>query len=151
MKMISIKIMISAFLLGLIYTSALAQQVNETFIRNLDNSEREAVLRGDTVFLFKIWSPNMVVNTPANRVGTVESTKMLTRTGKIDYSSFERTIEKITIFENVAIVMGQEIVKPQRNSDNVGKTITRRFTNIWMNGNNGWSMVARQATVISIL
>jgi hypothetical protein len=98
MKMIPIRVMISAFLLGLIHTSALAQQVDETFIRNLDNSEREAVLRGDTLSLFnKFWSPNMVVNTPANRVGTVESTKFLTRTGKIDYSSFERTIEKITI------------------------------------------------------
>ena len=149
--MISMKVMISAFLLGLIHTTALAQQVNETFIRNLDNSEREAVLRGDTIFLFKIWSPNMVVNTPANRVGTVESTKTLTRTGKIDYSSFERTIEKITIFENVGIVMGQEVVKPQRNADNVGKTITRRFTNIWMNGNDGWQLIGRQATVISIL
>lgn len=58
--MIPIKVMISAFLLGLIHTSALAQQVDETFIRNLDNSEREAVLKGDTIFLFKIWSPNMV-------------------------------------------------------------------------------------------
>jgi hypothetical protein len=110
MKMISIKVTISAFLFVLIHSSAQAQQVSEAFIRNLDNSEREAVLKGDTMFLFKIWSPNMVVNTPANRVGTVESTKILTRTGKIDYSSFERTIEKITIFENVGIVMGQEIV-----------------------------------------
>jgi Domain of unknown function (DUF4440) len=152
MKKFSTKVLLMAFILGQIHTATLAQQVNETFIRNLDNSEREAVLRGDTISLFnKLWSPNMVVNTPANRVGTVESTKNLTRTGKIDYSSFERTIEKITIFENVGIVMGQEVVKPQRNADNVGKTITRRFTNIWMNGKDGWQIVARQATVISIL
>ena len=152
MKILSIRVMISAVLLGVIHTSALAQQVDETFIRNLDNSERAAVFEGDTISLFnKLWSPDMVVNTPANRVGTVESTKFLTRTGKIDYSSFERTIEKITIFGNVGIVMGQEVVKPQRKSDNVGKTITRRFTNIWMNGKDGWQMVARQATVFSIL
>jgi hypothetical protein len=152
MRKFTTKVLVVAFILGLIHTSSLAQQVNETFIRNLDNSELEAVLKGDSLALFdKIWSPNMVVNTPANRVGTVEGTKIALRTGKLDYSSFERTIEKITIFGNVGIVMGQEIVKPQRNNDNVGKTITRRFTNIWMNENNVWHMVARQATVISIL
>jgi Domain of unknown function (DUF4440) len=152
MTKLSTKVLIIAFILGLIHTTTLAQQVNETFIRNLDNSELEAVLKGDSLPLFdKIWSPNMVVNTPANKVGTVEGTKIAMRTGKLDYSSFERTIEKITIFENVGIVMGQEIVKPQRNADNVGKTITRRFTNIWMNEKGSWHMVARQATVISML
>lgn len=73
MKKLSTKVLTVAFILGLIHTAALAQQVSETFIRNLDNTEREAVLKGDTITLFnKLWSPNMVVNAPANRVGTVD-------------------------------------------------------------------------------
>jgi hypothetical protein len=47
-----IKILIISFALGHIHTTASAQQVTESFIRNLDNSEREAVLKGDTLFLF---------------------------------------------------------------------------------------------------
>lgn len=138
--------------LGLAPTNTVAQQDDEAVVRRLDNLEREAVLRGDTVALFnQFWSSQMVVNTPTNRVGTVEGTKMNVRTGKLDYASFERTVEKITLIENIAIVMGQEVLIPKGKSDNVGKTVTRRFTNIWMKGKNGWHMVARQATIISVM
>lgn len=145
------KFLLIGLTLGLMNT-ATAQQVNEAFIRNLDNSEVNAVLKADTTALFtKLWSQGMVINTPQNLVGSCERLKGLARIGKLEYSSFERTIEKITVFENVGIVMGQEIVKPTGRADNVGKTITRRFTNVWMKEKPGWRMVARQATVISML
>ncbi len=152
MKKILNRVLITSLFFGLTHQVSLAQQSNETEIRNLENLEREAVLKGDTTSLFnKYWSPNMVVNTPANRVGTIEGTKIGLRTGKIDYSSFDRVIEKITFTENIAIVMGQEIIKPKGWSDNVGKTVTRRFTNIWMKSKKEWRLVARQATIISVL
>lgn len=128
-----------------------AQESDESIVRNLDNLEREAVLKGDTIALFhKYWSPDMMVNTPANRVGTVEGTKLNVRSGKLDYATFERTVEKVTSHENIVILMGQETLKPQRQSDNAGKTVIRRFTNIWMKKNNEWRMIARQATIISV-
>ena len=92
----------------------------------------------------------MIVNTPANRVGTVEGTKMQLRTGQLHYASFERHIEKITFNGDLAIVMGEEILKPQGQQMNAGKTVTRRFTNIWRNVSNSWSMIARQATIIKV-
>ena len=143
--------LILAFSLTFTVDNLLAQDPREAEIRRLENIEREAVLKGDTAVLFQqLWSPNMVVNAPANRVGTVEVTKMLTRTGKLNYSSFERNIEKITFNENLAIVMGEEKLKPQGLSENAGKLITRRFTNIWKSSNNGWSIIARQATIIKV-
>lgn len=51
-------------------------------------------------------------NTPANVVGTVEGTKAHLRSGDLSYLSFERTIEKITFNDNVAIVMGGEVIRP---------------------------------------
>jgi hypothetical protein len=129
----------------------IAQDTKETEIRRLENLEREAVLKGDTILLFnQLWSPKMVVNAPVNRVVTVEATKMFTRTGRINYSSFERNIEKITFNNDLAIVMGEEKLKPQGLSDNVGKIVTRRFTNIWMYSNNNWSIIARQSTIIKV-
>jgi len=72
-----------------------AQDNRESEIRRLENLERESVLKGDSLALFdKIWSPNMVINTPANEVGTVEGTKALFRSGGLNYLSFERNIEK---------------------------------------------------------
>ena len=54
----------------------LAQDTREAQIRRLENLEREAVLKSDSSALYgKLWSPTMVVNTPANVVGTIEGTK----------------------------------------------------------------------------
>ena len=75
---------------------------------------------------------------------------MLLRTGKLNYLSFERTIEKVTFNDNLAIVMGEEKIKPQGQQDNAGKLVTRRFTNIWKYENNSWSIIARQATIIRV-
>ncbi len=137
---------------SIIYLDSPAQTIDESFVRNLDNEERLAVLKGDSAALFtKYWSPDMIVNTPANIAGTIEGTKKHVRDGMLDYATFDRNIEKISILENVAIVMGLETLKPQGKSDNVGKTVKRRFTNIWMKQNSGWRLLARQATIISVL
>jgi Domain of unknown function (DUF4440) len=136
--------------LSLVCTIIKAQDPRDSVIRSLEKLERESVLKGDSLTLYKLWSPNMVVNAPANRVGTVEGTKMQLRTGKLNYLSFERTIEKITFDDNFAFVMGEEKIKPQGLQDHAGKLVTRRFTNIWKFSNNAWSIVARQATIIKV-
>ncbi len=128
-----------------------AQDLKEAEIRRLENLERESVMKGDSVPLFnKIWSPNMVINTPGNTIGTVDGTKALLRSGRLSYLSFERTIEKITFNDNLAIVMGGEVIKPHGDQQNAGKTVSRRFTHVWMYENNSWSIIARQATIIQI-
>jgi len=128
-----------------------AQDPREIEIRRLEKLQREAVLKGDSAALFdKIWSPDMIVNTPANVVGTVEGTKAQLRSGNLNYLSFECSIEKITFNDNVAIVMGGEVIKPQGHQVNAGKTVSRRFTHVWLYKNKSWSVIARQATIIKI-
>lgn len=147
------KIILTLFITSLSSLTTLLAQTNprESEICRFENIEREATMRGDSAMLFgKIWSNEMVVNTPANRVGTVEGSKMQLRTGNLAYASFVRNIEKITFNENIAIVMGEEITKPQGHQQNAGKTVTRRFTNIWKFANNQWFMIGRQATIINV-
>ncbi len=130
---------------------ALAQDPRETVNRNLENLERESVLKGDSSALFnKLWSPKMVVNTPANIVGTVEGTKQLLRSGGLNYLSFERSIENIAFHDDLAVVMGEEKIRPQGMQPNAGKLVTRRFTNVWKFSNGAWSIIARQATIIKV-
>lgn len=131
--------------------TAAAQDQREVEIRKMETLERESVLKSDSMALFdKIWSPNMIINTPANRVGTVDGTKAHFRAGGLNYISFERTIEKITFNENVSIVMGGEVIKPQGQQVNAGKTVSRRFTHVWLFKNGSWSLIGRQATVIKV-
>jgi len=128
-----------------------AQDTKEAEIRRLENLELESVMKGDSVPLFnKIWSPGMVINTPGNTIGTVDGTQALLRAGRLSYLSFERIIEKITFNDNLAIVMGGEVIKPHGDQQNAGKTVSRRFTHVWMYKNNSWSIIARQATIIKI-
>jgi hypothetical protein len=129
----------------------LAQDPREQEIRRLENLERESVLKDDSTALFdKIWSPAMIVNTPANVVGTVQGTKAIFRAGGLRYLAFERTIEKISFYDNIAIVMGGEMIKPQGKQPNAGKTVSRRFTHVWQFKDNSWSIIARQATIIKV-
>ena len=150
MKHAAMRLIISLSLLAHAGTTN-AQDPREDEIRRLEDVERQAVISGDSAVLFdSIWSPSMIVNTPANVVGTVDGTKAHLRAGHLNYLSFERTIEKITFNDNVAVVMGGEIIKPQGNQVNSGKTVSRRFTHVWLNRDGSWSIIARQATVIKI-
>jgi hypothetical protein len=142
---------VSALLSAIISDNALAQDPREGEIRRLEQLERESVMNGDSSALFnKIWSPTMIVNTPANVVGTVEGTKAIFKSGGLKYLSFERSIEKIAFNENIAIVMGGEVIKPQGKQPNAGKTVSRRFTHVWKYAGNSWSIVARQATIFKV-
>lgn len=140
-----------ALLIAMTIDSAFAQDPREAEIRRLEQLEREAVMKGDSAALFdKLWSSSMVINTPANVVGTVQGTKALLRSGGLAYILFERNIEKITFNDNIAFVMGGEVIKPQGKQPNAGKTVTRRFTNVWKYANKSWSIIARQATIIKV-
>lgn len=46
--------------------------------------------------------------------------------------------------------MGHELVSPEGVTDNAGKSLTRRYTNIWMKRDNQWKLVGRQATIVTV-
>jgi hypothetical protein len=128
-----------------------AQQNQEKEIRNLENAEGQAWVKKDSVTLFKLFSADLVVNTPLNRVATLEDLKNLMRAGKIDLSSSEKIIKKISFIDNLAVVMGNDIIKPQGLMEHAGKTVTRQYTDIWIKDKSGWHLTVRQATNISVL
>lgn len=119
-------------------------------VRKVDNSEKEAVLELDTAMIKKYWSENIVVNAPNNSVWDRKMSLEGLRQGLIHYSSFERQTERITVVGNVVVTMGLETVKPIGKAPDAGKTVKRRFTNIWIKNNDNWELTARQATIISV-
>jgi hypothetical protein len=119
-------------------------------LRSLEQLEGQCVTKGDTATLFRLWAKEFVVNNPDNRVVTAQQVRAFMRTGKIDYTSFQRVIEKITVADNVAIAMGHEITTPQKQTANAGKTVTRRYTDVWVRQAGSWHLMARQATNILV-
>jgi hypothetical protein len=134
----------------LVSISGLAQQTDKAVIEKLEYQEREAILKGDTIMLSILWSQQIVIHNPENKIVNFNKVKERIRTGKINYASFDRVIENIEVVDNIGIVMGKEIIHPQGSADNSGKIVTRRFTNIWKKDGNSWKLIARQATIITI-
>lgn len=136
-----------SFLVNNLYSQNDSQKVSvEQEIRKLEQGQVDALLRNDIDEMQTHWSKDYTVNNPRNTVGKASEGPI--RAGTRTYSSFLREIESIIIHEETVIVMGSETVVPNDKSPESGKTIHRRFTNIWMNENGNWLLVARQASVI---
>ena len=139
------------FLVAVGTQTAFCQENLEDHIRKMDDLMRQAWIRGDTIELMdKYWSPNLVVNNPLNKVVTVDVIKKIAKGGRMTPISAERTIEKITIVDNIAIAMGEENAVPSKMNENAGKKIVSRFTNVWMKTAVGWRMIARQSTIVKV-
>ena len=127
-----------------------AQKNAETEIRNLEELEGQSWVKKDTSTLFQLFSPELVVNTPLNRTATLDDIKRMARLGKIEIAYSKKIIERITFINDLAVVMGEDIVKPQGGMKDAGKTVTRRYTDVWMKTHDKWMLIIRQATIISI-
>jgi hypothetical protein len=143
---------ISDYLKGLPTTpKMLPQDTRDAEIKRLEQLEVDSILKGDSAALFdKIWSSKMIVMTINNEIETIEETKAQLASGNLNYLSFERTIEKITFNDNVAVVMGGELIKPRDDQVNARRIVSTLFTHVWLHKNNSWSIIAKQATIIKI-
>jgi hypothetical protein len=134
----------------LLCVTAFSQEQDENLIRTLEGREREVILKNDTMQLSILMSEKIVVQNPENAIVGFRQIIDRVKTGKINYTSFERKIEKISFLNGMTVVMGLEILVPQGDTQNAGKTLKRRFTNVWTKEMGTWKLTARQATIISI-
>jgi ketosteroid isomerase-like protein len=71
------------------------------------------------------------------------------KAGVIKYPSFERKVERVLLHGDTAVVMGGETVKHLGGPDD-GKTVERRYTDVWAKKDGRWLMLARHASVVSV-
>jgi len=128
--------------------NSFSQTKDDTLIRKLEDAERQAILKSDTVQLSKLMSKKIVVQNPENAIVGFRQIMDRIRTGKINYSTFERRIDTVSFINGIAIVMGEETLIPKSDTQ-PGKIVKRRFTNIWTKENGNWQLTTRQATIVS--
>ena len=127
---------------------------DEEVVRARDDRERIAALGRDIPALEELWSEQLTINAPNNRVVVGRQSNMDTfvRGGIINFASFERTIEFIRVDGNFAAIMGLETVKPISNAPSAGlvagQVVKRRYTNIWKKEGKTWRLYWRHANVI---
>jgi quercetin dioxygenase-like cupin family protein/ketosteroid isomerase-like protein len=103
----------------------------------------------DFAALEKIWSPDMVVNSPGNNILTRDQVFAAMREDKLKYSSARAIPETFFVVKDVAIEMGHDDIV-MSNGPMAGKPLTRRFTNVWQKTGDQWLQIARQATYVGV-
>jgi ketosteroid isomerase-like protein len=103
----------------------------------------------DFAALKKLWSPDLVVNSPGNNILTREQVFAAMRDDKLKYSSNKVYPDAFVASRDLAIEMGHEDVV-MANGPMAGKPLNRRFTDVWQKTGDDWVMIARQATYVGI-
>lgn len=130
-------------------TSAMASDAQAiAHIRDLEERERRAVLAGDIAAIEAFWHPEFLVNSPNNRllVGR-DATLDLVRSGVIQFSRFDRVVERVEVEGDIAVTMGSETIVQQRGPQ-AGQVIERRYTNVWRLEGGQWRLRFRHANVV---
>ncbi len=149
MKLLLLASILTCIVTGSVLGQSAKQNNSEQSIRKLELTESEAVMRSDVAALKKLWAEDFTVNNPNNQVarGRTEVLNRV-RSGLLNYSSFVREIESVRDYGDTVIVMGLERIVPGGASADAGKTIRRRYTNIWMKRKGKWLLASRHANVI---
>ncbi len=150
MKLILLVTAVTIFTTSLVSAqSAKQNDALEPSIRKLELAESDAVVRSDVPALEKLWAEDFTVNNPNNQVSKGRKEVIArVRSGLLNYSSFVREIESVGFYGDTVIVMGLEKIVPSGTSADAGKTIRRRYTNIWMKKKGKWLLTVRHANVI---
>jgi len=94
---------------------------------------------------------DLIVNAPSNRLVRLETVLSCFRSGRTDYESVVELIQALEARAEHVVMMGEEIVKPKETAPNPGKTVRRRFTDVWRRELDGqWRLTIRQATITSV-
>ena len=121
----------------------------EAEIRKVNAAEVEGLLRNDIRALGHIWSNDLVVTNPLNKFVNKQEVLKLIESGTLAFASYERHIEYVHLYRNVAVVAGSESVIWAGKMPNAGKTSLLRFTGIWARQNGRWQQVARHANIVT--
>lgn len=123
----------------------------ENEIRLLEQLAVDARLAEDSNMLRQLWAPELIVTTPGNKIveGKVAAIQNQKK-NNLNYTSFERIVEKIQVQKNFVITMGYEVFTTREDHPEfkAGETVKRRFTNIWMHRKGKWLQVARHGSYI---
>jgi len=105
----------------------------------------------DTATMENLFAPDLVVNSPINMVVSRDNVLARMRSGQISYDDNGQThVEFVGVRGDAVVIMGEERLRPNRSAPKAGRTIRRRFTDIWKSVDGVWKLTIRQATVTSV-
>lgn len=114
-------------------------------ITELEAEHCRAFVVRDFGQLDRLWSDELIVNSPINRVHDKKRVLELLRAGVIAHSSLECHSEAMARHGAPIVVMGNEVLT---NTEG-GAQVRRRYTNIWIDESGSWRLLARHANIFN--
>jgi ketosteroid isomerase-like protein len=114
-------------------------------IAALENDANQAFLARDLARLDQLFSDELVVNSPINRVHDKKTVLKLLGSGVIGHVESSLRHEMMRRDGDLVIVMGADAVRNTPSEP----TLHRRFTNIWRREGDRWRLYIRHANVIA--
>ncbi len=110
-----------------------------------------ALLAGDSAAFGGGFTADAVVNSPANNVVTAAEAARRSRAGTLNYKYVHTSLEYAAARRKDEVVfMGEETYEPAAGAMHAGKTVRRRFTDLYRKVQGKWLLSLRQATIISV-
>ena len=110
----------------------------------------KAILEKNETVFESMFADDAVVNNPFNRIASKKDAVNNLKTGLIDYTTLERSVEyAATRGEYEVVLMGEETLTPVGKAKFANKIVRRRTTEIWSNVTGTWQLSLRQATIYS--
>jgi uncharacterized protein (TIGR02246 family) len=119
----------------------------EKQIAAIEQQDADALVRGDTAALERIWAPDLVITASNNSIRTGAEVLGFVKSGQMKLTKLDRRVERIVVHGAVAVAMGEETFVPAA-GDGAGKTLSRRYTDVYLEQDGRWRLIARQATLI---
>lgn len=117
----------------------------EDLIARLETERFAAVVAGDFDTFASYCHPELVYTHSNAVVDSLESYLEKCRNGFYDYLSVDHPVHRISIVGDVAIVVGE--MNAELLVDGVPKRLANASLAVWVNGAEGWRLLAFQPTV----
>lgn len=120
-------------------------------VKRLMDYELKLVLNQDTTAMEQFYPDDMAVTNPFNQFIDKQKVMERVKSNIIKYISYEKKVDYFHVEGvNTVVVIGKEIVVPtsDANRTDAGKTVNRRFTEVWMKRGKEWKKVVRHANNI---
>ena len=98
-----------------------------------------------------LMAPDLLVNAPINKVVDRNNVIERLKANQISYESeASEVFDFVGVRGDMVVIMGEEVVRPNKAAPYAGKTEYRRSTDVWKPFDGAWKLWIRQATITKI-
>jgi ketosteroid isomerase-like protein len=115
----------------------------KTEITASEAESARAFLARDIARLEQLWSDDLLINSPLNKVSPKRQILEMLQKGVIAHHALEQRPEIMRRDGDLVVVMGFDFVQDTPESP----VLRRRITNVWRQENGAWRLYIRQATL----